>query len=77
LKPNHRWNKQKRIEALLGGIEGSMMTREMVRGWRSLDALEMIGTPEARPPSKGAPGARLTKGAGESLERMARRPAVP
>jgi RNA polymerase sigma factor (sigma-70 family) len=51
---------------------------ELVRSLRALEALELIGTPEARKVletiAKGVPGARLKEEAKQSLERLNHRP---
>jgi HEAT repeat protein len=67
---------RKRLEELIQRIETKTLTTEELRTWRALDALERIGTPEARQVLKtladGAPGARLTEAAKATLKRSRR-----
>jgi WD40 repeat protein len=68
---------QKRLERLVEHLESAPLTAEKVRETRAVEALERIGTVEARHTlaalAKGTPGARLTREARESLERLTRR----
>ena len=71
---NRSLESKRRIEALLAGIE---ISPDRLRGSRALEALEQIATPEAaqllEALAAGAPAARLTREAAQSLERMRRR----
>jgi WD40 repeat protein len=66
---------RERVKPLLADLERSA---EWVRTLRALQALESVGTPEARrlleSLARGAPEARLTRGAKASLLRLSRRP---
>jgi hypothetical protein len=61
-----------------GRSEGPTAPPEALRSLRALEVLERVGTPGARrlleKLSRGAPGARLTREARTSLERLAKRP---
>jgi hypothetical protein len=69
---------RRRIESLLAALETPVGPR--LQQLRAVDVLEHIGTPEARDVLKtiasGAPEARLTQEAKESLERLANRAAA-
>jgi Tol biopolymer transport system component len=69
---------RKRIKHLLDKLRGPIDSRETLRAIRSVEALEQVGTPEARRVlgelAKGAPGARLTTEAKAALARWTRRP---
>ena len=68
---------QRRLELLLKKLEGPVTSPEALRLLRSVEILEHIGTPDAQDVlktlAKGAPGARCTREAIESLERLRRR----
>jgi RNA polymerase sigma factor (sigma-70 family) len=68
---------RRRVEELLGKLQGPVVTPEALRGIRAVETLECIGTPEARAMlkkwSEGDPHARLTQDARASLERLAKR----
>jgi hypothetical protein len=63
---------QRRIERLLPKVSG--LNSEVLRGIRAVEALERIGTPEARKVlaalTSGAPEARLTREARAALQRL-------
>jgi hypothetical protein len=67
---------RQRLEQLLTKLEP--WTSEGLRVLRAIEVLEMLATPEAKGAleklATGAPSARLTQEAKESLERLARRP---
>jgi RNA polymerase sigma factor (sigma-70 family) len=69
---------RRRLEALLAEVEGRNWSPEQLRALRALEVLEHIGTADARRAlhamAEGAAGARLTREAKASLERLARRP---
>ena len=71
---------RKRVEELLSQTK-VLHAGEVVRGVRAVEALEHIGTSDAREVleslAKGAPEARLTREAKASLERLAKRRAAP
>jgi WD40 repeat protein len=67
----------KRLHDLLQKVEqGAVSSAEEVRAGRAVEALERVGTAEARrlleTLARGAPGARLTRDARAALERLAR-----
>ena len=68
---------RRQVEQLLEKLEGPVRSAETVRELRSLEALEHIGTPQARHVlevlAKGTPEDRLTQAAKASLERLAKR----
>jgi WD40 repeat protein len=70
---------RRRAKEMLDRIEEEVFSPNALRGWRALEVLERIDVPEARrlleELAKGAPEARLTRGAKETLERLARREA--
>jgi WD40 repeat protein len=72
---------KRRLEVLLGRREAQPPARELWRPLRALEVLEGIATPEARGVLKalaeGAPDARLTQEASETLRRLGRRPVQP
>jgi hypothetical protein len=63
---------------LVEKLEMGLLSGEALRAWRTLEALEAMGTPDAKQVLKrlaqGAEGARLTSEAKASLERLAKRP---
>jgi RNA polymerase sigma factor (sigma-70 family) len=66
---------RRQIEGLLGRLKlGGPLSAEDLRLLRAVEVLEWVGTPEARKLlaglAKGAAGARLTRTAAESLQRM-------
>jgi WD40 repeat protein len=65
---------RKRIEALLDKLDGPVTQPELLRSLRTVELLELIGTPESRavlePITKGAPGHRLTEAAQDSVKRL-------
>jgi WD40 repeat protein len=67
---------EQRLKQILQGLEGGL-TPEQLRETRAVEALEHIGTPEARrlleALAKGAPEARLTREAAASLKRLDKR----
>ena len=69
---------RQRVEHLLEKMHGPTETPETLREIRAVEALEQIGTPEARRVlealGKGAEGARLTAEAKAALARLAARP---
>ncbi len=68
---------RKRIEALLDKLDGPVTQPDLLRSLRTVELLELIGTPEARavlePITKGAPGHRLTEAAQDSVKRLEKR----
>jgi RNA polymerase sigma factor (sigma-70 family) len=71
---------RRKAEALLAKADSLAPSAEALRGLRAVEALEHAGTPEARrllgALSRGAAGARLTREARLSLERLASRSAA-
>jgi hypothetical protein len=69
---------RQRLEALLKKLEGPVTSPESLRLIRAVEVLELASTAEARELlaslGKGAPEARLTRDARESLERLNKRP---
>jgi WD40 repeat protein len=69
-----------RVEQLLAKLPGPLRSPELLQGLRAVEALEQLGTPEARHLltglSRGAAENRLTQEAKASLERLARRSAA-
>jgi hypothetical protein len=69
---------RRRIEQILQQLQGPVTEPERMRPLRAVEALEQIGTPDARKVlealAKGAPEAWLTREARASLERLAKRP---
>jgi hypothetical protein len=67
----------KRIDGLLLKLSATLTGGDKLRAIRALEALELIGTPEAVEVLKivagGAPEARVTQDAKESIDRLARR----
>jgi hypothetical protein len=65
---------RRRLEAVLQRLDEEVLTPETLRAVRAVEALERMGTAEARRLVKelaaGAPGARLTREAQASLSRM-------
>lgn len=65
---------RRRIEELLEKLDGPVTRPELLRAIRAVEVLESIGTPEARTVvealTKGDAGARLTREAKATLERM-------
>jgi len=70
---------RRRVEQLLGKLEGPVTQTELLRQLRAVEVLEHVGTGHARDVlgrlAAGAPGARLTREAKASLARLKRRPA--
>lgn len=70
----------KRIEGLLNKLGGTVSAGEKLRTIRSIESLELMGTPEALEVLKtvagGAPEARVTQEAQSSVERLSRRVAA-
>jgi RNA polymerase sigma factor (sigma-70 family) len=68
---------RKRVDELLGELEGAVVPPDELRPLRGIEVLERIGTAEARQVlqglADGAPQARLTQDARASLRRLARR----
>jgi len=71
---------RRRVERLLAKLQGKVPTADRLRGLRSIEVLEHIGTPDARrllqTLATGAPEARLTQEAEAALERLDRRAAA-
>jgi RNA polymerase sigma factor (sigma-70 family) len=71
---------KRRLEALLEKLERGLLSGERLRACRAVEALEALGTPEAKQLLealvKGAEGARLTREARAALERLAQRSAA-
>jgi RNA polymerase sigma factor (sigma-70 family) len=69
---------RRQLEALITEHKNQLPTPELLRGLRGIEALEMMGTVEARKVlealSRGAPAARLTQEAAASLARLSNRP---
>jgi hypothetical protein len=69
---------RQRIKHLLDKLRGATDSPEALRAMRAVEALEQVGTPEARRMlgglAKGAPGARLTTEAKAALARWTGRP---
>jgi hypothetical protein len=67
----------RRLELLLAKLDGLLPAGEALRGVRAVELLEATGTAAARrlleQLAGGAPHARLTREARETLERLARR----
>lgn len=68
---------RQRVDKLLAGLRGPVTSPEKLRAIRAVEALEYIGTAEARKLlerlAQGAPAARLTQEARESLDRLRNR----
>ena len=66
---------RKRVEELVDQLTGGTLTAEQLRVVRAVEALERIGTPEARrllqTLAEGAPGALPTREAQAALDRLA------
>lgn len=69
---------QRRIEELLGTLDGVTPRGKTLQALHAVEVLEYIASPEARQLlvelAKGAPDARITQSAQGSLQRLARRP---
>jgi RNA polymerase sigma factor (sigma-70 family) len=67
---------RRRIESLLGKLQGPVTFAETLRALRTIEVLEHIATPEARQLlqklASGAPDARLTRDAKAALKRLQR-----
>jgi hypothetical protein len=65
---------RQRVEKLIKGLRGPITSPERLRAIRAVEAIEYIGTPEARKLlqqiAQGAAGARLTVEAQEAVERL-------
>jgi hypothetical protein len=73
---------RRRAQELLDKLQGPVPSPEVLRSLRAVEALERIGSPDARrlleELAGGAPPARLTQEAKASMERLARRlPTAP
>jgi hypothetical protein len=72
---------KRRIEELLAGLKELQLAPEALRGVRSVQVLEQIGTREARQVleglAKGAAGGRVTEEARAALGRLDRRTVTP
>jgi WD40 repeat protein len=72
---------RRRVEQLLEKLQGPITQPEQLRGLRAVEVLENVGSAEAqdvlRRLAKGAAGARLTREAAGSLQRLAKRAAAP
>jgi len=81
LKNNLSAEAQRRIEQLLDQIDHQELSRETLRGMRTVEILENLGTPDAREImrilSQGAPDPELIEQAKDSLRRVARRAIQP
>jgi hypothetical protein len=68
---------RQRVERLLGRLSKAVPSAEVLRGLRSVELLERLGTPAAQGVLKtlvnGSPEAQLTQEAQASLERLAKR----
>lgn len=68
---------RRRVEQLLASLDGPVTKPELLRGIRAIEALERIGTVDARQLLKtlanGAPEIRLTQEAKASLDRLLKR----
>src|SRR5262249_10179622 len=71
---------RRRLTGLLAKLGGATVAPEPARGLRCVEALEHIGSQEARRAlgqmAQGAPEARLTREAKASLQRLAKRAAL-
>ena len=69
---------RRRVEGLLEKLQGQPLPADVVQQLRAVEALEYVGTPEARQVlerlAEGAPNAWLTQDAKASLEHLGRRP---
>jgi hypothetical protein len=72
---------RRRLETLLEKLKDLPIPSTTVRGWRAVEVLEHLATPEAQRLLEewagGEPEARLTREAKASLERLSRRPTSP
>jgi hypothetical protein len=77
LKSQPTLETRKRVEDLLNRLTGGTLTTEQLRFVRAVEALERMGTPEARQLlrtlAQGAPGAHVTRQAQEALDRLQNR----
>jgi hypothetical protein len=71
---------RRRAEDVLARLRGPITDPELLRALRAVEALEYIGTRDAKQllqeVARGAPESRLTEEAKASLERLAKRPAT-
>jgi WD40 repeat protein len=78
LQGNPPLEPRRRMEAVLARLEAKVLTGEMLREVRAVEALETIGTAEARQVltglARGGPAALLTREAQASLQRLATAP---
>lgn len=78
LRKNPTDEVRRRLEALLDRMDGPLQPGSILQAYRAIEVLEHIGNPEAREILRvlagGAPGARITREANSSLERLAHRP---
>lgn len=69
---------RRRLEALLDRMDGPLQPGTILQAYRAIEVLEHVGNAEAqeilRTVAGGAPGARVTREAKSSLERLAHRP---
>jgi hypothetical protein len=67
---------RKQLERILEGLEREHLSAEQLRTFRALEAVELVGTPEAKELlaalAGGTPAARLTRWAKAALERLRR-----
>jgi hypothetical protein len=68
---------RRRMERIVQKLEGKSLSPEYLRMLRAIEALERLGTPEAREVleavTKGAPGVKITVEADRALQRLKRR----
>jgi hypothetical protein len=77
LKTGPSEERRRRLEKLLDKLSAFTLSGEDLRTWRALEALELIGNPEARQVlqrlAKGAPGVWQTEEARAALDRLSKR----